>query len=131
MGMDYDPSTPIPTIPTLPFDWIFGLDILGWVVLIVLVIVLGLIINTILLKIALSLFKADNTDFGDIFVTALIMALIGWIPIIGCILCWVIINSRHDTGFGKAILVWLIAGLIGIILTFLIIWGIFIAINFI
>jgi len=97
--------------------WDFGLGITGLLIFILLVIVISLVFETIFLKIALSLFKAKHTDFGEVFVTALINALIGWIPCIGCILSWVVINSRHDTGFGTAIVVWLLAIIIGLVIT--------------
>ena len=106
-------------------DWlaiILGLSIVSIIILIVIFILIAVLINTIFLKISLAMFKsAKKTEFGTVFVTALIMALIGWIPCIGCILCWVIINSRHETGFGTAIVIWLIT----IILEVLVIYAIF------
>ena len=99
---------------------LFGLTLMELLIFILLIIVIALLIETIFLKIALSLFKSKHNDFGEVFITALIMALVGWIPCLGCILCWIVINSRHDTGFGTAILVWLIAGLIGVIVAFFI-----------
>ena len=100
------------------FDWWdFGLGLTGLLIFVLLIIIISLIFETIFLKIALGLFKAKHTDFGEVFVTSLICALIGWIPCIGCILSWVVINSRHDTGFGTAIVVWLLAIIIGLIIT--------------
>ncbi len=104
-----------------PIDWIIGLGIIGILVLIFGIIILALVLGTIFLKIALSFFDSRNDEFGSVFVTALIMALVGWIPCIGCILSWVIINSRHKTGFGTAIVVWLLSGLLAIIVAFLIV----------
>ncbi len=103
------------------FDWwdlvSLGLDLTELLIFILLVIVISLVLYTIFLKIALGLTKAKHTDFGEVFVTALICALVGWIPCIGCILSWVVINSRHDTGFLMAIVVWLLAIIIGLIIT--------------
>ena len=79
--------------------WMFGLAITELLIVLVLIIVISLIIYTVFLK----------------------MALIGWIPIIGCILSCVVISSRHSTGFIIALIVWLIAGLIGLIITVLIV----------
>jgi len=101
--------------------WFLALGLVGWLVLIIGLIILTLILSAIFLKIAMSFFDARNDDFGSVFVTSLIMALIGWIPCIGCILSWVIINSRHETGFGTAIVIWLLSGLIAIIVAFAII----------
>jgi len=102
--------------------WTLGLGLAGILIFLLLIILLALLFNTIFLKIALGLFKSKNRDFGQVFVTALINALIGWIPCIGCILSWVVINSRHDTGFGTAIVVWLLAIIIGFLVSFLIVF---------
>ncbi|MHA1803253.1 MAG: hypothetical protein ACTSU4_01835 [Promethearchaeota archaeon] len=99
----------------IPGEWILALGIVGIIVLIIIIILIGIVINTIFLKIGLALFESTNNEFGAVFVTALIMALIGWIPCIGWILCWVVINSRHDTGFWQAIVIWLISSLISFI----------------
>jgi hypothetical protein len=102
--------------------WLFGLAITELIIVLVLIIIVSLLIEALFLKLALSIVKnAKNTEFGSVFVTALIMALIGWIPCIGCILSWVIINSRHKTGFGMAIVVWILAGLIALVVTVLIV----------
>ncbi len=102
--------------------WMFGLAITELIIVVVLVIIVSLLIEAIFLKIALGIVKnSKNTDFGSVFVTALVMALIGWIPCIGCILSWVVINSRHNTGFGMAIVVWILAGLIGLIVAVVIV----------
>ncbi len=93
-------------------DLIFGLSIAGIVVIVLIVIVFVLILGTVFLFIGLKVVDGRNMEFGAVFVTAFIMALTSWIPCIGCIIAWVVINSRHDTGFGKAIVAWLIAELI-------------------
>ena len=80
--------------------WTFGLGVTGILLFLLFFIVLALVFDTIFLKIALGLVKAKHTDFGEVFITALINALIGWIPCLGCILSLVVINSRHDTGYG-------------------------------
>jgi hypothetical protein len=101
--------------------WTFGLGITGILLFLLFLIVLALVIDTILLKIALGLVNAKHTDFGEVFITALINALIGWIPCLGCILSLIVINSRHDTGFGTAIVVWLLAVIIGFVIAFVIV----------
>ncbi|MFX0034861.1 MAG: hypothetical protein ACFE9I_04370 [Candidatus Hermodarchaeota archaeon] len=102
--------------------WTLGLGLVELLIFIILIIVISLLINALFLKIALSVVKsARHTDFGEVFVTALIIALVGWIPCLGCILSWVIINSRHETGFGMAIVVWIIAILVGLIITVLLV----------
>lgn len=94
--------------------------------IIILVIVIMIAIQAIFLKIALGFADAKNTGFGAVFVTALINTLLLLIPCIGCILNWVVINSRHDTGFAAAIGVWILAFIIQI----LVIWAIFFVLGF-
>jgi hypothetical protein len=105
-----------------------------WVVILFFIL---LFIVSIFLKIALALVKAKNTEIGNVFGTALSCAVIMIIVIIisiiffgfysllgiifligGFIFCFVIIASRHEISFGKAILVTILAIVIGV----LIIW---------
>jgi len=94
-----------------------------------------LFIVSIFLKIALALVKAKNTEIGIVFGTAFICAvimiffiiffgvytLLGVILLIGgFILCFVIIASRHEISFGKAILVTILAIIIGVLIVWLI-----------
>ncbi len=93
-----------------------GLILVVIIVLIVVVILIMLGINAILFKLALRLVKAERTDLVNVYITSLICALLGWIPCVGCILCWVVINARHNIGLVKAILVWILAPLIALII---------------
>ncbi|MGV9205181.1 MAG: hypothetical protein ACOC44_14310, partial [Promethearchaeia archaeon] len=52
--------------------------------------------------------------------TSILCVLLGWIPCLGCFLCGAVIGSRHDTGFLVGIVVYILAILIGYILTFFI-----------
>ncbi|MHA1147225.1 MAG: hypothetical protein ACTSR8_03175 [Promethearchaeota archaeon] len=98
-----------------------GLGIIEIVIILILIIIIALLINTIFLKIALRIVDSKHTDFGEVFVTALICAILNLIPCIGCILSWFVINARHDTGLVMAIVVWLLAILIGLIITIFIV----------
>ncbi|MBD3256449.1 MAG: hypothetical protein GF383_15230 [Candidatus Lokiarchaeota archaeon] len=106
-----------------PVPWI-GLTVGILIVFILIIFFVVLFLYTIFLKISLSLVSSKNNDFGAVFITALLCALVGWIPCLGCILQWVIINSRHETGFGMAIVVWILAIVIGWIIGFFIAWAI-------
>ncbi|MBN2155530.1 MAG: hypothetical protein JW776_05770 [Candidatus Lokiarchaeota archaeon] len=88
--------------------WLGGLGTVA-ILIFVGLIVLSFILQVLFLKIGVKAVKGSNIKFGAVFVTALINLLVGWIPCIGCILVWVVINARHKTGFGNAILAWLIA----------------------
>jgi hypothetical protein len=102
------------------FQVILGFGIAALILLLIIFILVFLVIFTLLLKIGLSVVYSKNNDFGSVFVTALICSLLMAIPCIGCILCWIVINSRHETGFLAAILVWIIAVIIGFFLAFII-----------
>lgn len=99
----------------------FGLSLTALIALIIIFIVLAIFIYTLFLKIALSFVESNNHNFGYIFITALLCALVGMIPFIGCILQWLVINYRHETGIGRAILVWLLAIIIGFIIVLVIV----------
>lgn len=101
---------------TDPIGWLLGLGFLTIIIIIVLFIVIGLLLSTVFLLLALKITNSKHTDFGEVFVTALIMSLTSWIPCIGCIIAWVVISNRHDTGIAKAIGVWLLAGLIPLLI---------------
>jgi len=93
--------------------------------------VIFMLLLTIVLKIALGFVKkSKHTDFGEVFVTSLIIIIVIaicyiFLPslvalIIGLILMWLIISSRHNTEFVAAIGVSILALIIAIILLILI-----------
>ncbi|MGQ4915306.1 MAG: hypothetical protein ACP6IU_11280 [Candidatus Asgardarchaeia archaeon] len=81
-------------------------------------IVIVLIFATIFLKIGLGIAGAPETSFGTTFVTALLSAIVFPIPCLGTpILQWYFIKTRHGLGWGGAIVAWIIAILIPILIT--------------
>lgn len=107
-------------------DWFTGLGITTIIIVVIAFILIGLLLHTLFLYWALKLANAKkNTNFGSVFVTAILMALVGWIPCLGCILQWAFISARHDTGFLKAIGIWLLAGLLPIVIAIGIVFLIF------
>lgn len=96
----------------------------GIIGLIILMIVLTLVIGAFFLWLALGLVGVpdEQRDFGKVFVTQILNAVIGSFC---CILSWYFIKSRHDTSWGKAIAAWFLAWLI----PFLIALGVFFAIG--
>jgi drug/metabolite transporter (DMT)-like permease len=70
--------------------------------------VIALIVNALLLGVVLGWTKGENREFGDTIVTALIMAIVNLIPIIGCIISWYIIKVRHEQTWGGAISTWIV-----------------------
>lgn len=99
----------------------FGLSLTTILIIIIIALILAIIIYTILLKIALSYVESSYQNFGYVFITSVLCTLVGFIPCIGCVLQWLIINYRHETGIGRAILIWILAIIIGLIIVFLII----------
>ncbi|MCF2138025.1 MAG: hypothetical protein K9W43_12395 [Candidatus Thorarchaeota archaeon] len=93
--------------------------------LMVMVFVILLVINAVFLGIALGFVHGENRELGTTFVTALLMAIVSMIPILGCILSWYFIKTRHNLGWGGAIVAWLITGIIAGIVLFAIIFLIF------
>jgi hypothetical protein len=102
-----------------------ALGITDWIIIIIIYIVVLLILGTLFLKIALGFVKSKNRDIGSVFVTTILNVIVGLIPCIGCIFQWIIINARHDTGFLKAILVWLLTIIIPFVVIFIIVITIF------
>ncbi len=68
----------------------------------------SLIVNALLLGVVLGWTKGENREFGDTIVTAIIMAIVNIIPIIGCIISWYIIKTRHEQTWGGAIATWIV-----------------------
>ena len=99
----------------------------------VIIFILYLLIVTIFLKIGLRILGAKKTDFGEVFITSLIIAIIaalftflgGFIglvlAIIGVILIIYFIGERHDIGFCLAIIVVILAIVVYIIVLMIVI----------
>lgn len=87
------------------WGWFLGIGVTIIIVLLLVVFVL----QTCFLIVGLRAVESKHKDFGDVFVTSILCFVVGLIPCLGCILQWVVIDSRHETGFGNAILAWLIA----------------------
>jgi len=68
----------------------------------------SLIVNALLLGVVLGWTKGENREFGDTIITALIMAIVNLIPIIGCIISWYVIKTRHEQTWGGAIATWIV-----------------------
>jgi len=102
----------------LQFEALIG----AFLILIVVFIVVSILINALFLGVALGFVNGQNRELGTTFVTALGMALLGWIPILGCILSWYLIKIRHNVGWGGAIVAWLLCGFIAIIVVVIIIF---------
>lgn len=111
-------------MPTYNLNTVAG--ILIWIVLFI----IGLIIITIFLKLALGLTdKARNNEFGAVFVTSLLIVLclnllsmfLGLIGlIIAVFIAFAIISSRHKISYLMAILVAIVALILYVIVMIII-----------
>ena len=90
----------------------FGLALLDIVLIFGLIIIVGIVIQAIFLGIGLGFVNCENRELGTTFVTALLMGLVGWIPCLGCILSWYFIKSRHNVGWGGALVAWILGAII-------------------
>ena len=93
-----------------------------------LMVVISFIITALLLGVALGPVNGRNRELGSTVVTALLMALsnlaiivpvVG--PILACILQWYFIKSRHDVGWGGAIVAWIVLIILQVIVLILIV----------
>ena len=99
----------------------------GFIGLMIIMFLVGWIIGSFFLYIGLGVAGVPPEDrpFGSVMITQLIVAILqSFIPIIGCILAWYIIKVRHTDSWGGAIVAWLIALIIPLIIAL----GIYIAI---
>ena len=90
----------------------FGFAIMDILLIIGLFIILAIVIQAVFLGIGLGFVNGENREIGTTFVTALLMSLVIWIPCLGCILAWYFIKSRHNVGWGGALVAWLLGGII-------------------
>lgn len=111
---------------------IFGLFIANILLIIALMVIVFIVVNALFLGIALGFVNGENRDFGTTIGTALGSALLGWIPCLGCIIAWWLIKTRHELGWGGAIIAWILTGIIAAIvivaLVFTVFAGIFLAV---
>jgi hypothetical protein len=105
--------------------WLFGLTIDMILLLVFLIFILNLIIQGVFLGIGLGFVNGKNRQIGSTFVTALFMSVVIWIPCLGCILAWYFIKSRHEVGWGGALIAWILGGIIQAIVMFLLIFFFF------
>ncbi|MHA1575791.1 MAG: hypothetical protein ACTSU3_00380 [Candidatus Thorarchaeota archaeon] len=98
----------------MQLEFLFAI-IAAFATIIIVVMVVFLIVYGLFLGIALGFVNGENRNLGSTFVTALVIALLGWIPILGCIIAWYMIKTRHEVGWGGAIIAWLLTAIIAII----------------
>lgn len=116
----------------MQFDWLFTLGLTELVMFVAIIVIVGTIIQAIFLGIGLGFVNGRNRELGTTFVTALMMSLVIWIPCLGCILAWYFIKSRHDVGWGGALVAWILGTIVQILVVmailFLFFGGMFAAI---
>lgn len=98
----------------------FGLSNDALLFLIVYLIICSILANIGLLKISLTIFKTENLQMEDIVITSILTGLVVWIPVLGSLLCVIIICYRHTKDVLKAIGVWAMSILLSHILLLII-----------
>ncbi|GAB4318666.1 MAG: hypothetical protein Kow0069_21900 [Promethearchaeota archaeon] len=96
----------------MAFQLDFGAILALGSTVIIIALLVAFLLQALFLYVGVKVVKGHNDSFGEVLLTAILNFLVGLIPCIGCILQWVVINSRHETGFGNAIVAWLIAVLL-------------------
>jgi hypothetical protein len=101
-------------------DWAQTFSTLEGILWFLILYLIFLVVMTIFLKIALSLFSsARHKEFGSVFLTSFVITVVyaltflflsGWVAwVIVLIIAWLIISFRHHTGLFGAIAVTIIA----------------------
>jgi hypothetical protein len=99
----------------MQFEWfsgIFALGLTSILLIIFLVFIISFIIQGFFLGVGLGFVNGENRDLSSTFVTALLMSLVIWIPCLGCFIAWYFIKSRHNVGWGGALIAWLLGAII-------------------
>ncbi len=98
----------------MQFEWILTL-ITSYAMVLALMVIVTLVIYGLLLGVALGFVGGKHKELGSTFVTALLVALVSWIPCLGCILGLYFIKSRHEIGWGSALIAWILMFIIAIV----------------
>jgi hypothetical protein len=104
----------------MQFDWIIEIifAMLGFLALFGIIMI---IISILILGWALRYVNGTNTDFFPVAITAILMSILtAFIPCLGCIIALYIIKLRHDVGWGGALIAWILAALVSIVVAALI-----------
>ena len=96
----------------MQFEWLIGLGIMNILIIVGLFFIINLIIQGFFLGVGLGFVNGQNRDLGTTFVTALLLALVSWIPCLGCFIAWYFIKSRHEVGWGGALVAWILGAII-------------------
>ena len=105
---------------TMQFEWIVELifAMLGFLALFGIIMI---IVNILILGWALRYVGGTNTDFMDAAISAILISILtAFIPCLGCIISLYILTLRHKIGWGSALIAWIIAALISIVVAILV-----------
>jgi len=102
----------------MQLEWLFAMFTAEVIMLLLLFIVIYFVIQGVFLGIGLGFVNGKNRNIGSTMVTALLMALVIWIPCLGCILAWYFIKSRHDVGWIDALIAWILGAIVAILVVY-------------
>jgi hypothetical protein len=97
-------------------------EILAALPMFVFIIIISFVLQVIFLQLAVKAGHGQNLSFGSVFLTWIITYLLNFIPCLGCILSCYVIGKRHDIGFGKGILAYLLSSLLPGIIELVLFW---------
>ncbi|WP_457558557.1 hypothetical protein [Candidatus Harpocratesius sp.] len=86
-----------------------------FLIIVIAIFVIMLFVETLFLKFGINKVEGNKTEFGPVFLTVILMALVSMVPCAGIFLAWWVISARHEVSYGKAILAWLIALLLAVL----------------
>ncbi|OLS22610.1 MAG: hypothetical protein ThorAB25_25280 [Candidatus Thorarchaeota archaeon AB_25] len=112
----------------MQFEWIIGIAAMGIaaiILLVFIVFIVSFLIQGIVLGVGLGFVNGQNRNISSTMVTSLLMALVIWIPCLGCFIAWYFIKSRHEVGWGGALVAWLLGGIITILVMVLLLMFVF------
>ena len=91
----------------------------GLIGILVIAFLIGWIVGSFFLYIGLGVagVPPEERGFGSVMITTLLVSLVqSFIPLVGCIIAWWIIKIRHTDSWGGAIVAWIVAMIIPIII---------------
>ncbi|MFW9801940.1 MAG: hypothetical protein ACFFFC_04780 [Candidatus Thorarchaeota archaeon] len=78
--------------------------------------IIFIIISVLSLGWALDRVGGQDTGFGSVFITSLVMGLVMIIPCLGCVLALWVIKTRHSVGWMNSLIAWIVAVIVSLVI---------------
>ena len=99
----------------MQFEWIIGI-LYGLLLYLVIFAIIFIIISVVSLGWALDRVGGQDTGFGSVFITSILMGLVMIIPCLGCVLALWVIKSRHSVGWMDSLIAWIVAVIVSLVI---------------